>query len=148
GEHLQSEPRIESDHPDITDLARRLTAGLEDPRDQLDTLYRHVDLEIGNEPNLQGSGMSALECQQNGGGDSGAKSRLLVALCRNRGIPARLVNGLTLKRGHEQSTHVWSEAWVHDHWLPACPIFHHIGRVPPSYLVFNHGDVPIVRGRH
>jgi hypothetical protein len=147
GEHLQSEPRIESEHPDITALARNLTTGIEDLRDLLDVLYRHVDQEIGNEPNIQGSGTSAVECLKNGSGDPGAKSRLLVALCRNRGIPARLVTGLTLRRGHEQSAHVWAEAWVHDHWLPACPFYHHIGRVPPSYLVFDYGDVQPARGR-
>ena len=36
---------------------------------------------------------SALDCLQDQGGNSAGKSRLLVALCRNRGIPARVVTG-------------------------------------------------------
>src|SRR5919204_457804 len=60
--------------------------------------------------------VTAVECLQNGSGDAPAKSRLLVALCRNRGIPARLVTGLPLKKGHEQTAHVWAEACVLDHY--------------------------------
>jgi hypothetical protein len=88
-----------------------------------------------------------VQCLRNGYGGSAAKSRLLVALCRNRSIPARLVTGLALKRGHEQTAHVWVEAWVDEHWVPACPCYHHLGRVPPTYLIFAYGDVPLVRGR-
>jgi hypothetical protein len=146
GSQLESEPRIESDHAEIAALARRLTAGLESPRDQLTTLYHYVEQEVGKEPTVGGQGLTALQCLQAGSGDSGAKSRLLIALCRNRGIPARLVTGLVLKRGQQESAHVWMEAFVQDHWVPACPFSHHLGRVPSSYLIFAYGDVPLVRG--
>jgi hypothetical protein len=148
GTQLKSEPRIQSDHVEISTLARSLTAGLDDPRDQLEVLFHFVDQEIGSEPSIPGPGRSALDCLKNGSGDSGSKSRLLVALCRNRGIPARLVTGLTLKRGREQSAHYWAEVWVHNHWLPACPSYHSLGHVPASYVVFNFGDYPLVRGRN
>src|SRR5205807_4747749 len=71
-----------------------------------------------------------------------------VALCRNRGIPARLVTGLTLGKRNEQKAHVWVEAWIVDYWMPMCPFNHHCGRVPASYLVFGFGDFPLVRGGH
>jgi hypothetical protein len=149
GDQLHAEPRIECDHAEISTLARHVTAGLEGRREQVEALVHYVDQTIRNEPSVPAaSGMSAVECLHNGGGDSGAKSRLFVALCRNRGIPARLVNGLALKRGHEQTAHVWAEAWVQDHWLPVCPFYHYVGRVPLSYLVFSFGDVPLVRGRN
>jgi hypothetical protein len=148
GTQLKSEPRIQSDHAEISTLARSLTAGLSDSRDQLEALFRYVAQEIGSEPSSPGKGATALDCLKNGSGDSGAKGRLLVALCRNRGIPARLVTGLTLKRGREQSPHIWAEAWIHNHWIPACPSYHSLGRVPASYLVFNYGDFPLVRGRN
>jgi hypothetical protein len=144
---LKSEPRIQSDHVDISAVARNLTMGLDDRRDQFEAMFHYVDQEIGNEPSLPGPGLSALDCLRRGSGGSGGKSRLLVALCRNRGIPARLVTGLTLKRGREQSALLWMEAWVHNHWMPACPSYHAFGRVPASYLVFNYGDYPLVRGR-
>jgi hypothetical protein len=148
GTLLKNEPRIQAEHPDISALARNLTEGLDDSRDQFEALFRYVDQEISSEPSIPGRGLSARDCLKNGSGDSGAKSRLLVALCRNRGIPARFVTGLPLKRGREQSAHVWVEGWVHNHWLPACPSYHCLGHLPASYLIFNYGDYPLVRGRN
>src|SRR5262249_28321105 len=147
GEFLKSEPCIDSDHPEVSALARRLVAGHERPHDQCEALFRHVDQEIADEPGVYGPGISSLECLQNGAGDSGGKARLLVALCRNPGLPARLVTGLALRKGSEQLAHVWAEAWVDAHWLPMCPFHHHFGRVPPTYFVLQFGDVRIVRGR-
>jgi hypothetical protein len=92
--------------------------------------------------------LTAAECLQYGSGDAAGKSRLLVALCRNRGIPARLVTGLALKKGYEQTAHVWAEAWIHEHWLPMCPFFHYLGRLPPTYLILQFGDQPVVRSRN
>ena len=149
GEYLNNEPRIECEHPDISTLAKQLTAAHSEPCDQVEALYQYVNQEIGKEPAVGAAGLSAVQCLKNGRGDSGAKSRLLVALCRNRGIPARLVTGLTLARGkgQEQVAHYWVEAWVQDHWKPMCAFHHYDGHLPPSFLVFGHGDVPIVRGK-
>jgi hypothetical protein len=147
GRQLASEQRIESDHPDISTAARRLTHGLEDARDQLDALFHYVDQQIANEPAIHGQTMTAVECLRSASGDSAAKSRLLVALCRNRGIPARLITGLALRHGHQQKAHCWAEAWVHEHWVSACPSYHYLGRVPPTYVLLSFGDMPIVRGR-
>lgn len=144
---LQSEEGIESDHPELVSLARQLATGLEETPEELEALFHHVDAEIGNEPTVRGGGLTALECLRNGSGDSAAKSRLLAALCRSRGIPARLVSGVALRRANEQGTHVWVEAWFHDRWVPLCPFYHHYGRVPATYLVFGFGDQPLVRGR-
>ncbi|MCS6850686.1 MAG: lasso peptide biosynthesis protein [Gemmataceae bacterium] len=147
GEHLRSERGIGVDEAELAELARRLTAGIDRPQDQAEALFQFVAQEIGNEPTLAGPPMSASECFHYQSGDCGGKSRLLAALLRNRGIPARLVTGLVLTRGHEQSAHVWVEAWLRNQWLPMCPFFHHFGRVPRTYLVFAHGDEPIVRAR-
>lgn len=148
GDHLESESLIESDYVEMTARARRLCAGHDGDYDQLQALFKHVDQEIANEPSTGGPTVGALECLREGRGDARAKSRLLVALCRNRGIPARLVVGLTLTRGNEQTAHVWAEAYAHKHWLPLCPFYHHFGKVPSTYLVFGFGDLLIARGRH
>jgi hypothetical protein len=147
GEQLHSESLVESDDPAISALARRLTVGSSDNRDQLEALYHYTDQEIGNDPSVPGPPSGALECLQIGSGDAAAKSRLLTALCRNRGIPARLVTGLALHHGHEQAGHTWVEAWVQDHWVAACPVYHHLGHMPPSFVIFTFGDAPLVRGR-
>jgi transglutaminase-like putative cysteine protease len=146
GQHLDADSRGGADNEQISALARRLTAGIESPADQAEALYRHVARQLSNEPSVGGISPSAVECLRNGGGDSRAKSRLLAALLQNRGIPARLVMGVTLLKGREQQAHYWVEAWLHSRWLPMCPSNHHYGKVPPSYLVFAFGDQPVVRG--
>ena len=116
--------------------------------DQVRALFHHVEQKIRKDPGLGGSGMSASECLVEGRGDALAQSRLLVALCRNRGVPARLVTGLLLGKSTEQTAHTWVEAWVGDYWMPLCPFYHHCGRVPGTYLVFGYGDQALVRGQN
>ena len=148
GEHLDVESNAGADKERFSAVARALVEGHERTEDQAEALFRYVAKEVDNEPYVTGPGASASDCLFEQSGDSGAKSRLLAALLRNRGIPARIVTGLALAKGHEQQAHHWVEAWLHDHWLPMCPFNHYYGRVPPTYLVFGLGDLPVVRGRH
>jgi hypothetical protein len=146
GQYLDQSPGIDPGLPEISDLAREITEGLDQPLDQVRAMFRHVDAQIEKEPRAGLHGHSALECLQQGRGDALAKARLLTALCRSRGIPARLVAGLLLHNHTEQKAHTWVEAWVDDFWLPMCPFHHHFGKVPAPYLVFGHGDLALVRG--
>ena len=148
GEHLRTEPGIETDDGLVAACARDLVLGLDRPADQAHALYRFVEQDIAGEPSIAGASIGAVECLKQGAGDSAAKSRLFAALCRNCGIPARLVTGLTLTKDDEQLPHVWVEAWLRDHWLPMCPFYHHFGHVPRTYLVFGYGDLRLVRGRN
>jgi hypothetical protein len=147
GDDVSGEDGVEWNHADIAALARRLAEGRQRVSDQIDALFRHVDQNIAGEPSVPGDSASALECMRREGGDSVAKSRLLVALCRSQGIPARLVTGLTLTRDDEQPVHTWVEAWTGERWLPMCPFHHHFGKVPKTYLVFAYGDPKLVHGR-
>lgn len=146
GEHLDATPGIDPGAAEITDAAREQTAGLEPIVDQVRALFAFVDRQIAREPGAGAHSNGALECLRRGRGDSLAKGRLLVALLRNRGIPARLVWGLILQKNTEQKAHAWIEAWVDDYWMPMCPHHHHCGSVPGTYLVFGHGDGALVRG--
>lgn len=146
GEHLVATPGIDPGAVEITDTAREQAAGLEQTVDQVRALFTFVDRQIAREPGAGAHRSDALECLRRGRGDALAKSRLLVALLRNRGIPARLVWGLILQKNSEQKAHAWVEAWVDDYWMPLCPHHHHCGNVPGTYLVFGHGDGALVRG--
>ena len=75
-----------------------------------------------------------------------AKARLLVALCRNRGLPGAVASGIVLSKKAEQKAHVWVETWVDGAWMALCPYYHHCGKVPPNYLLFGFGDLALVRG--
>src|SRR5262245_46798384 len=96
GQHLKGEPAIEADHPEVAAASRRVTPGREAAGDVVDALFRFVDREVANEPTVLGAAAGALDCLRQERGDAAAKSRLLVARCRNRGVPARLGPGLTL----------------------------------------------------
>lgn len=152
GEYLGAENRAAIDNEDISATARRLTANLESPvnqRDIAEALYRFVAQDVKNDP-VDGPSAGTVECLHTLHGDRLAKSRLLLTLLRNRGIPARLVSGLILTKGSEQPPHYWVEAWLsgYGHWLPLCPFHQHIGHVPSTYLVFGFGEKPLVRGWH
>jgi hypothetical protein len=150
GEYLGAEPLIETSHQRISEEARKLTAGLTGSTSSLDTaqaLFRFVEQKIHNDVRFDGPAISALTCLETGGGDRCAKSRLLIALLRNRNIPARMVAGVTLTKGPEQQAHYWVEAWLYDHWLPMCPFYRLFGKVPATYLVFGFGDRPLVTGK-
>ena len=149
GQYLQAEPLIETNHESISSQARCLTADTENnPLDVAEALYRYVSQHVKNDPRPGGPDVSAVAALRAQKGDRAAKSRLLLALLRNRNIPARMVRGVTLAKGTEQWVHYWVEAWVYDHWLPMCPFYQHFGRVPATYLVFGFGDHPLARGRH
>lgn len=150
GECLESELKTTKETQQITDLARRLSGDAAEPFDMARPIFEFVDREIANEPTIHDSGNAAgpVQCLAEGSGDAAAKSRLLLALLRNRGIPSRLVTGITLHRGPRQSAHYWVEAWLHERWTPLCPFYHHFGKLPLTYLVFGFGDMPLVRGKN
>jgi hypothetical protein len=150
GEWLGAEQLIEASHELLSQQARALTTALPEHGSTLDVaqaLFRFVEGKVKNDIRLGGA-VGALACLEALSGDRSAKSRLLVALLRNRNIPARIVTGLTLAKGPEQSIHYWVEAWVYDHWLPMCPFYRSFGRVPSPCLVFGFGDHPPVAARH
>jgi hypothetical protein len=148
GEYLAATPGVDPSHPDISKLALELTSGLPRQADQVRALFHYVDQAIVKDPGAGGPGQSAVACLKNGRGDALSKSRLLIALCRNRSIPARLVTGLTLSKRSEQTAHSWVEAWVDDYWMPLCPYNHYCGKVPATYLVFGYGELAMVHGHN
>jgi hypothetical protein len=149
GEYLGGEAGAAVNDAEISATARNLTADLENQHDLVEALYRFVAKDVKNDP-VDGPSATAIECLRSRRGDRLAQSRLLVALLRNRGIPARLVTGLVLANESEQPQHYWVEAWLssYEHWLPMCPFHQHFGHVPSTYLVFGFGEKPLVRGRH
>jgi hypothetical protein len=149
GEYLETIPG--ADDSRVSQKARELVANLDvghGHRDVAEALYKFVAYEVRNEPHFDGPSCGVLECLQARRGDRLAKARLLVALLRNRGVPARLVCGVTLGKGAEQRVHYWVETWADAHWLSMCPFHGCFGRVPPTYLVCGFGERPLARGRN
>jgi hypothetical protein len=148
GEHLHAETHLDPHDAEISELGLELTENLSRPLDQARALYTFVADNVSNEPAAGGVGMDALQCLKARRGDAAAKSRLLAALCRSRGIPTRLVSGLILGKRKEATGHTWTEAWVGDHWMAMCPFNHKCGTVPATYLIFTFGDQGLVHGNN
>ncbi len=146
GRYLEVDPKTGPEHDRLVDLACRLTEGHERLGAQARAFFDYVSQEIANEASSEGE-VGPVQCLAEAAGDAGAKSRLLVTLLRIRNIPARIVTGVTLTRGPRQTSHRWVEAWLHDRWLPMCAFNHHYAHLPPTYLVFTLGDLPLVRGK-
>jgi transglutaminase-like putative cysteine protease len=138
--------RVQSEHKEIQLLAARLAPPALAPADKLRALFEHVRMLEARDAL---AGQSAVECLRAHGGSSGGRSRLLVAMCRAQGIPARLVTGLVLDDDGPRELHFWVEAYVNLYWLPMCPVHGHFGvqTFPKHYLVFNIGEGDVVRGR-
>ena len=147
GAYLDPEKGSSAENERLSSLAAQLSEGRENKAD-IAECYRFVAFQIKNEPTIDGPTVRATDCLKDERGDCAAKSRLLNALLRNRGIPARIVTGITLTKGHEQCAHYWVEAWVNDHWMGICPFYQHCGKVPSTYVILGFGDAPVVRGRH
>lgn len=148
GEFLHSDPGIDPSAAEISAAAQNGSGDGEKPIDQVRSLFRFIQQGIQKEPTTLGPGRSGLECLSLERGNALEQGRLLAALLRNRGFPARLVHGLILRGSTEPSPHAWVETWVDDHWVSLCPHHDHFGKVPHSYLIFGYGDMLLVRGQN
>jgi transglutaminase-like putative cysteine protease len=145
GDYLVPSARIQSDAEPIRRKAQELV-GKEATADAdlVRRLYEYVR-DLPDDPALEP--LSAVDCLEQGG-DSADKSRLLVALCRNRGVPARLLSGLILRADRDHTLHHWAEVWV-GHWLAVDAAAGHFGdgQFPTNYLVLHIGDEDVVQAR-
>jgi transglutaminase/protease-like cytokinesis protein 3 len=62
---------------------------------------------------------SAADVARTGRGDCTEYAVLLAALCRARGIPARVAFGLVYVAPQQGFLyHMWTEVWIKDRWIP------------------------------
>ncbi len=111
GAYLLPGKLIESDHPDLVIEAGRITAGSQDAWEAAVRLSRWVSDHVeGAVP----GGTSAINTYRTRKGECGSHSRLLAALCRAAGIPARLSIGCMYSTylGGSFGQHAWTEVYM------------------------------------
>jgi transglutaminase-like putative cysteine protease len=141
---------IESNHEDIKQAASRITA--EASNDPAYEIFQFTSnyLEY-SETGCEDTNLSALEAFRTRSGACIAYSRLMVALCRASGIPAKMIIGTLLPDGFFSlpqvgassdpgSGHAWVEYNSQNSWHLADPS---CGQSYPDVLAFNRND-----GRH
>jgi len=132
-EYLAATPQVQSDHPKIRELALRLT---KDAKTQFDAVQRIISFVVDHlqyvTPPVRYDALYSLE---SGKGNCQNYSHLSAALLRPLGIPARIVNGITLNQPFDvawkggtltfkmgQGRHSWIEVWFPDlGWAPFDP---------------------------
>ena len=110
--YLKSEPHIESNHPEIVELAKTIKNRnpLKFARNAINTVNNKLKYEI--QPEEYGAAFAI----EKGKGDCTEYSALFVALCRAGGIPARVVAGFTHAQNWER--HATAEFLVAGRWIP------------------------------
>jgi transglutaminase-like putative cysteine protease len=120
---LRSEPFIQSDHPNISQLAAVLTSRAEASIDKARTLVDWVFENIRKQPVI--SIPDALATLENRMGDCNEHAVLLAALARSAGIPSRIESGLVYLKGRFYY-HAWNLLYV-GKWVTADAVF---GQLP------------------
>ena len=151
--YLQPEELIQSDDPEIRELASRLTEGSKDLWEASCRLSSWVAEHIEGSIN----GGSALETLHRGDGACGSQSLLLAALCRASGIPARVAWGCvyTPEYGGSFGHHGWNEVYMGKAgWIPVDATFHEsdyvdsghirLGEVKTQFTVINFRELKIM----
>ena len=132
---LKHEDLIQCHHTDIRAQAELLASESEDVMDFVRMLYLYVRDSILYQ--RVGGPTDAVTAYRLGEASCNGKNRLLVALARAEGIPARLVKGLILEKGvTKKQSHAWSEIYIHGQWIPFCPTSDYYARIPARYLEY------------
>jgi hypothetical protein len=118
-ELTMAEPLVQSNHPDIVRLARRLARGQRDPRVVAERINRWVYDSLTKR--ITFGIPSALQVLRARSGDCNEHAQLFVALARAAGIPARVDAGLGYIDG-KFYYHAWPEIFLHD-WVSVDPTF-------------------------
>lgn len=113
------EPLIQSDHPAIVALARRIRGQERDARVVAERITQWVHDSIADKVTF--GVPSALQVLQTRTGDCNEHTQLLVALARAAGLPTRIAAGLAYVDG-KFYYHVWPEVLLAD-WVPVDPTF-------------------------
>jgi transglutaminase-like putative cysteine protease len=138
---LASEKHIERSDAAVLERAARLptASGVEGVRAVWDAVLDHMEY-AGFSADERGAA-GALD---DGEGDCTDYADLFVALCRARGIPARVAKGVVTDFGDDTSKHSWAEAWIDDlGWVTFDPLWGDLGkasfeRMQPVYLTLSY----------
>ena len=116
---LAPEPLVQSKHPAIELLARRIAGDERNPRVVAERLNRWVHDSLAKRITL---GIpSAVQVLRARSGDCNEHTQLYLALARALGLPARSASGLALVRG-KFYYHAWPEVWLGG-WVAVDPTF-------------------------
>ncbi len=113
----------------------------DDAASRLRAIYAFVGDEVATSP--VGSDDALLALADREGSDLGVE-RLLVAMLRTAGIPARLVRGIWLRDDGYPREAVWAEAYLDGEWVPISASSSLFARKPRELLALRRSDGALV----
>jgi len=117
--YIRSERFIESEHPDIAGLAKKLKA--KNPMETAKNIYDWVSMNIEYAGHIKNN-RGALYALKKRRGDCTEFMSLFIALCRANNIPARGIGGYTCRKNcvlDSGEFHNWAEFFINGSWLIA-----------------------------
>lgn len=117
-EFLNPEPGIESNNSVLIEKAKNITKEANNSWNAVCLFSKWV---VENIDGAITGGNSAMQTYESGEGECASQSRLLAALCRSVGIPARIVKGglYTPLFGGSFGPHAWNEVYMGKAgWIP------------------------------
>jgi hypothetical protein len=141
---LAASETIQAHDPALVRRARMLTRDATRLDEIAWSLYQYTASFLRTEAG-EGGATDALAVLSAERGTSAGKTRLLAALFRSLGIPARLVGGIRLEdAARKRTTIAWVEAWLGGAWVPFDPAGGHYAYLPANYLALYYGDLPLI----
>ncbi|MEM7381504.1 MAG: 7TM domain-containing protein, partial [Bacteroidota bacterium] len=133
----RSVPGIQTSARPISQLAKSLKEKADTDKKTIQALFDYVH-GIPSAPIITlTDALSALERNE---ASCNGKSRLLVALARNLGIPARIKGGIILTESNKRTSHAWTELFINGSWVPFDALNGHFAYLPANYLELYEGD--------
>lgn len=141
GTYLSATENIQVHAPEIARLANKL--GQQETTDggKIKALFDFVHA-IPSAPIITLT--DALTALRRNKASCNGKSRLLVALARHLGYPARMRGGIILKESNKRTTHTWAELWIDGSWVPFDALNGHFAYLPAHYLELYEGDLFLI----
>jgi len=118
--YLESDPYVQSDAPEIRELARYITKGIKDPCQKVLAINRWLKVNIQKAPSV--TIPTAVEVLRERKGDCNEHAVLFTALARASGIPTDIVAGLIYQDG-AYYYHAWAMVFIGNKWIFVDPIF-------------------------
>ena len=140
--YLSSEDSINLTSPEIITLLDSLSKQATDNEELLEIIFLYANKSFVKDNNHINNGID-VSLRTNKATALG-RSRIMVALCRAAGIPARVITGLILEESVGAIPHNWLEVYSDNKWIPYDPEKGYAEKIPSSYLVFNRDSNYIV----
>jgi hypothetical protein len=128
-----------SAHPRIVQTAQTIAGDAPTPLATAERIVDWIQHNVAKEPVDVFSALDVLEGRK---AECQGHTYLYTALARARGIPTRVVNGLTYSPEHQGFLyHTWAESWLGAGWISVDPTFAQIG-VDATHIKLVEGEAP------